>query len=616
MGEAVHHDALSAWRHLCALGGLELEGRDEGIDERILTRLDPRASSLEQALANADMASFVRAFFESLHPYVAMFRDILAFFQNAKATRGKSQWSLRVDDIEVSLEHFRDWLANWDFLSRSSVTLPAIDANAVWRLLGVMQSRKIIQEATTAPEKAPYVIPEDARQWAEAYTRGSYLPWPSSLGPQQCHPALATCAKIGQAVLQRLLDQQLSPPLLKALYNKQHQEAQCRGGRRDVDPSDAFDLWTIAQYETDFWLRSIVASLSVASRLPNREIVAIGDELDAITDPFPTRQFQVDVHIGDLESVLSLPIWEKRYDLYAVWIATEIIRALKGHDVEIHHDDGLIAFNFKEATVATVHSSPGPFKLICERQAPLTNPRGKGRIANVQPDHGLWTTVHEHEVCKMVIEVKHYKKSSKGKFIDVFEDYALALPDSVVYLVNHGPAGNALQEVSATIRNRCRAIGHLTPSNSLAREELATAVRQCVGEPISRWPDVTNPSSQSNALLIDVSGSMATTLRSESMRLLVRFLAEQEMPAKLVAADSKIVGTWDIGEAGFEELLLSGGGATHLDKSVKELLDYYESVFLITDQEGVATLRSSKLTPHVAQSAAPDGIVVRICQKQ
>lgn len=76
---------------------------------RILSRLDPRAHSIEQALAAVDMASFVRAFFEALHPYVAMFRDILDFFEHADATRGESQWTLQVEDIDISLEHFREW---------------------------------------------------------------------------------------------------------------------------------------------------------------------------------------------------------------------------------------------------------------------------------------------------------------------------------------------------------------------------------------------------------------------------------------------------------------------------------------------------------------------------
>jgi hypothetical protein len=616
MSESVHRDPLSAWRHLCASGGLELDGRDEGLDERILSRLDPRAHSIEQALAAADMASFVRAFFEALHPYVAMFRDILDFFEHADATRGESQWTLQVDDIDLSLEHFRQWLTAWDGLARTAVTVPAIDAKAVWQLWRVLQERQALKDELQKFQNKPLNIPNDARQWVSAYKQGTYLPLPKSLSPSQCPPALAKSASIALAVLQRLLDQGLTPTALKDLYDRHIRDVYAGGGHNIYDPSDGFDLWTIAQHETDLWLRSFVVALSAASRLPKSELTAIGKELDAITDPFPMRPVQVNVTVGDLESLLSLPVWEKRFDLYSAWIATEIIRALKGHEVEIHHDHGRIAFAFKETTLATIHSSPGPFKLISERRTPLANPRGEGRKGGVQPDHGLWTTKDGREVCKMVIEVKHYKNSSKAKFIDVFEDYARALPDGDIYLVNHGPVGAAVYEVSRTIRDRCKAIGHLTSSNSESRGELASAIRKCVGEPMPRWPAATQPLNSFKVLLIDVSGSMNETMRSAAMHSFVRLLAEKELPAKLVAADQKIVGTWDTGEAGFDELLRLDGGDTDLAQPVAELLNSNESVLVITDEEGAATIQGVEVTSHTAQAAAPPGIEVRVCRKR
>jgi hypothetical protein len=513
---------------LCAAGGLELDGRDEGLDERILSRLDARVHSLEQALAAADMASFVRAFFEALHPYVAMFRDILDFFEHADATRGESQWTLQVDDIDLSLEHFRKWLAKWDGLAKAAVTVPAIDEKAVWQLWSVLQERQAVRdELENSFQHKQLNISNDARQWVSSYEQGNYLPLPKSLSPSQCPPALAKSATIAFAVLQRLFDQGLTPALLKGLYDQHRRDVHTRGGHNIYDPSDGFDIWTIAQHETDFWLQSFVVVLSAASRLPESELTTIGKDLDAITDRFPMRAVQVDVAIGDLESLLSLPLWEKRFDLYSAWIATEIIRALKGHDVEIHHDQGRLAFAFKETTLATIRSSPDAFKLISERRIPLANPRGEGRKGGVQPDHGLWTTNDGSEVCKMVIEVKHYKNSSKAKFVAVFEDYARALPDGDIYLVNHGPVGAAVSDVSRTLRDRCKAIGHLTSSNSESRGELASAVRKCVGEPMPRWPAPTQPLNLSKALLIDVSGSMSATMRSRRNAFVCSFAGRE-----------------------------------------------------------------------------------------
>lgn len=608
MNEPVHHDPLSAWQHLCARGGLELGGRDEGLDERIRDRLNPQARSIEEALGGADMAAFVRAFFEGLHPYVAMFRDILDFFEHADATLGESQWTLQVDDIDLSLEHFRQWLAAWDGLARTAMRVPAIDAKAGWQLWKILDNRPPVHdELQSSFQNRPLNVADDVRRWVLAYNEGTYRPLPESLNPPLCPPALSKSASIAFTVLQRLLDLRLTPIALKKL---------CDHHRQSLNPSDGFDFWTIAQHESDYWLRSFVVALSASSRLPESTLTSIGKELDTITDRFPIRSMQVDVSVGDLESILSLPVWEKRFDLYSVWIATEIIRALTGHDIEIHHDHGRIAFAFKETTVATIHSSPAQFTLISERRIPLTNPRGEGRKGGVQPDHGLWATKDGKEVCKMVIEVKHYKNSSKATFVNVFEDYARALPAGTVCLVNHGPTGNAVYEVSRTIRGRCMAIGHLTSSNVESRRELAAAVRKCVGEPMPRWPAATQPLNAAKVFLFDVSGSMNTTIRSEAMHSFVRHLAGKELPAKLVAADHKIVGVWDSGEIGFEELLRLDGGNTDLSQPIAQLLNSYESILVITDKEGAATIQGVDVTSYSGPSTTPPGIEVRVCRKR
>lgn len=617
MSTTFHRDPQSAWQHLCAFGGLELDGRDEGLDERILSRLDSGAHSLEQALSATDMASFIRAFFEALHPYVAMYRDILDFFEHAGATLGESQWTLQVDDIDLNLEHFRKWLAIWDDVTKTAITVPAIDAKAMWQLWSVLQERQAVRDQIKSLfQNKPLSISSDARQWASAYNEGTFLPWPKSLCPSQGPPELAKSALIALTVLQRLLDQRLTPAALKERYYLHQHDICARGDHNNCDPSDGFDFWTIAQNETDHWLRSFVVALSAASQLPKSEMTALGKDLDAITDRFHIRPVQINMTVGTLESVLSLPVWKKRFDLYSVWIATEIIRALKRHDVEIHHDHGRIAFAFKETILATIHSSPGPFKIISERRIPLENPRGEGRKGGVQPDHGIWTMKDGREVCKMVIEVKHYKNSSQAKFVDVFEDYARALPDGNIYLVNHGPVGAAVNRLSRTIRNRCNAIGHLTSSNRESREELESAVRQCVGEPMPLCPATTQSLTPSKVLLVDVSGSMNTTMRSAAMHSFIRLLAEKELPTKLVAADQKIIGVWDTDEAGFEKLLLSGGGLTELSQPITDLLKRHEAVLLITDEDGAATIRGFDVTWHEAQDVAPRGIEVRLCRKR
>jgi len=608
MNGPIHRDPVSAWRHLCDLGGIELDGRDEGLDQRIQNNLNPGAASFEDALSSATTDSFARAFFASLHPYVEMFRDILDFFEHADATKGESQWTIQVDQVDLDLEHFRHWLASWDSLAKTDVSVPAIDSKAVWNLLRTLQDRKPVgKEIQLSFRNDILDVADDVRAWVTAYDSDEYRALPQSLLPPNCPPQLSATASIAFAAIQRLLDLGLRPSTRKQLYDD-HRVA--------GDPSDGLEFWTIAQNETDYWLRTFVVALSAAATsLDKSELDSLGSDLDEITGKFPLRPFQVDVSIGDLDSVLSLPIWKKRYDLYSVWIATEALRALIGHDIEIHHDNGRIAFAFKETLVAAIHSSSGPFRLISERRIPLENPQGKGRKEGVQPDHGLWTVELGEEVCKMAIEVKHYKSSSKAKFVDVFEDYARAVPDGDVYLVNHGPAGNAVYEVSRSVRDRCNAIGHLTSSNQEARREFGTAVRNCVGEPIVRCPTASQTSSGSAALLFDVSGSMTTRLQSDAMAAFAKSLAESELPSRLVAADTSIIGEWDTSESGLAELLRTRGGSTNLSDPVSELLNTYESVIVVTDSGGVSCLRELNVKGHESNDSAPSGINVCVCTR-
>ena len=606
MSELAHRDPLTAWNHLCAHGGIELGGRDEGLDVRIHKLLDPGAPSLQRALENASMHAFGRAFFESIHPYVAMFSDILSFFEHADATEGQEQWTLQLDDVPLSLEHFRRWLTRWRQAARVTLDVPAVDRSGVWRLWAVLRDRAVVEEEVRkASAHRALDLPSDVRLWADAYDRGEYLPLPESLMPGRCPAELHACALIAYTALQRLMDARMTRERLMELYPRRP---------REIDPQDALDFWNITQNETDFWLRTFVVALSAAAtHLSPAELTVLGGNLDAVTGAFPVRPVFADVSLPDVESILSLPIWSKRYELYSVWIATEVVRALEGHDVQIHHDNGRIAFPFRETLVATIHSSPGPFTLVSERRTTLEDPQGEGRSGGVQPDHGLWTVVDGDEVCRMAVEVKHYKRSAKRKFVDLFEDYARALPKAEVYLVNHGPNGTALDDVSPGVRNRCHGIEYLTSDRRGAREEFAMAVRACVGEPIPARPAAGTGTDGKTVLALDVSWSMRRLIGTPEMEAFVRRLASSCRADTLVAVDSAVRGSWAVTEAGFSQLRRQSGMSTDLHQAIRALCTEADRVVVVTDDDGISTLGEMATSVHPEEGFAPLGVKVRIC---
>lgn len=599
MDDIVHENPKTAWTYLCDHGGVELKGRDAGLDYYIHQRINPGAASLDEALDGAVMEDFTRAFFEAIHPYVEIFKDILRFFENAKATLGQDRWILRVDDLSLDLEHFRLWLTKWEEVDITAIQVPAIDEKGIWSLFNVLRSR---DEVCKVFQKDSLDLPADVCAWVDAYSQNRYLPLPESLLAPKCPNELLVIGSIIQAALHRILSLDHTPSSLKDLY---------LSPQNIKDKADALNIWTIAQSETDGWIKSFIISLSASStHMSTSDLQTLGKDLAAITSRYPTKPFDANVSVSDLESLLSLPIWKKRYELYSVWIATEIVRSLEGHNIELHHDEGCIAFPFRETLIATIHSSPGPFTLVSERRSPLDNPRGKGRKAGVQPDHTLWTRSNGVEVCRMVVEVKHYKNSAKTKFVDVFEDYARALPDGEMYLVNYGPTGNAVHEVSEHLKNRCHAIEHLTPMNVQKREEFAIAIQRCVGKPIISWPAESVIGESNSALVFDVSGSMMSMLRSESMYAFVRQLATDVLPLKIVAVDTDIIGSWEANEAGYTELLKIYGGNTGLGEPIKKLLENHSLIVVVTDSDGLASINGLKSYTHEAQQLAPYGIEV------
>lgn len=604
MKPPIHEDAISAWHYLCEMGGLELDGRDEGLEGRIRDHLNPKAESLEEALSTTSLEAFIEAFFYSLHPYVEMFRNILDFFENGQATEGEIQWILRVGDVDLDLEHFRKWLNNWDAMANSEINVPAIDKKAVWQLWERFRERQsIYNEIRKSFGNEVLNVKEDVRAWVVAYNNDNYLPLPASLLPPKCPSELEACAAIAHAALKLLTNLELTPSSLKALYDN----------RIAQDPSDGLDFRNISQNETDYWLKTFVVAISAATSLPNAELQKLGEELGSITSRFHTRPLEVNVTINDLDSLLSLPLWKKRYDLFAVWVSTEIIRALNDHNVEIHHDNGRIAFSFRETHIATVHSSLDSFRLISERRIPLENPRGEGRKAGAQPDYGLWALKNGKEICGMAVEVKHYKRSNKSKFVAMFEDYARAVAEGKVYLVNHGPISESVYDLSWSIRDRCFAIGKLTTSNWEAREQLASAVQKCVGEPVKNWPKLSETATSDKVLLLDVSGSMRLIMRSEEMSSFIRDLTATELPKKLAAADIKVVGEWEPSERGFSKLLYIDGGSTDLLPPVTELLSRYNEVILVTDSDGLSGLKNIAVSEHKFNKMAPPSIKVCVC---
>lgn len=589
----VHRDSTSAWRALCEAGGLEVDGRDEDLGAQLKIQLDPNAPDLDVAIAAATTDVFLQALFRTVQPFVTMFGEVLAFFKQAGARAGQSQLRISVADEHVDFQHFEDFLAHWNRI-RTEIEVPALDQKHAF-ILNTVRNELGLAHRWKA-QAGPFSLTggADIDAWLADEAAGRYPPFPESLQPDRLPPGLSDIARVLSAAVSIIRDHGWTRGEMQRTHRTRSYQS--------VE-DDALHPWTISQSETDFWLRSHVVHLAELMRAPEEERAAVSDRLVRVLAPFPRRRLSADVDIETLERLLSFPIWKKRHEFYGVWIATRIVAALEDHDVAFETNNDELKFAFRETTIARIASARPRLVLVTERKTPLANPVSPRRSSNVQPDFGLWTDGPSPE-CRLIIEVKHYKKRSRRNFRDALIDYAAAHPRAKVLLVNYGPVGVPFNDLPWALRDRCLMLGPMTPETVETLSTFQECIRDRVGAPAR--PSSTNK----ERVALDISGSMSSIFSSADFDdLLATWMAENRIIA-LIDREVRHYIKADDFTAWLSNHALGGG--TALAAPVGELFVHDESVLVVTDAEGLASLES--LNPTIIPTDEISGTALKLAR--
>lgn len=477
MANRVHRDSISLWRALRETAGLEVEYRDADLVHRLKDALDPTAESLDAALASSSTDEFIQAFFQVIHPFVGIFRGILNFFCRANERIGKSQLRVSIEGEHIGLERFEEFLSRWNTVTVPT-DVPAVDNDGVWALCRAVS---LVSEENLAGRGS---LPEplqsgysDIDEWFNRFDNGEYLPLPESIRQSRMGPGINDAIRIVQIVLS----------IIRKNW-KNRDELHSRVHSEIIEPTHAtaFTLPSIWQNETDHWLETNMRYLSRLLRMSSTYQNQVDTALQASFSEL--RRLRVDIQdcVRQLERLLSLPVWQKRHELYGVWVAAELVNALEsdGHAVSIQHDDGELEFAFREARIAEIMTTEPMVSIVTEHRTELAHPIGIGRVHGVQPDFGLWRG--DFVKCELVVEVKHYRKRSRRNFRDVLIDYGRAHPLASIVLVNYGPTGTPFDDLPSDVNSRSRMIGNLTPDNESSRQEFRKIIRSAIGKPDTR----------------------------------------------------------------------------------------------------------------------------------
>lgn len=554
----VHRTASEAWSYFRDKCGLEPEGRDADLIAHLWAKLDPNAPGLDAAVARVSNTTLVRAIFECVAPFVSMSRDILAFFRRAEARRGPGQWALTIEDVPLELLDFVEFIKAseraWGVVDVPYLTWR--DAWELWRILG---------EAPTS------YVARDVTGWLSTFkTEKTYAPWPASFDRDVLPLELHDVALVLQTSLTIIRDL------------KETREQLIRRRTSITGPEPIYDAPILAMIETDYWLAGCIERLGQAARLATPEMNQLGDKLADFFGRLPRILLPRDTALDTLEQILSLPVWQKRHEAYAVWIATQVVQCFPPKRIEVHHDNGAVVFAFKKTKVATAEIPGGKVILYAERKQPLNRPLGAGRRRNVQPDFGLWTEHGVQSRCLLVVEVKHYAQVATRKFTEVLIDYARAHAEAEVVLVNYGPTADMLDQLDERenpVAPRCHHIGQLTPLNRVACDRFAAFVQSVIKE----------TEKQAGHLLVDISSSMKGFLLGEEFRSWLHGDENKNIGA-VTLADHRRVWEGPLDDTCTQIAAHNDWSVEHLEPVVRQLLMERSEIRLVTDITGLEPL--------------------------
>lgn len=419
--------ASALWGEIVRQGMLDLDPRtsrgayDRGFEQAVCMALfgdelkegDTLAIRLELSLTRPER--LLNAVMAAAEPFSHMLRDIMAMLVEAKAPTAAQDIDIEFNfdeadpALRATFEEFRVVAERWEAVAIRSREL---SADWAWQLAGGVLGYEM---ATVAGSPL-----------ASWFTSESFDPPPMlpSSGQLEFDEAAAEVRDVVSAFLRycrskypdrRAIPSPIPDHLLRAAHDYWHHTVMGR-------------------------LVNIATEIASLPALEAREAAltwaaAIRKQLDLL----PVKIGMQQQRIEELLDLLRLPLWGKRAEMYAVWVAARLTKALAGH-VEFYAPDGYLHFGFRETRIARIQFQGHELEYWTELRTPFTPLGESKRKKGVQPDHRIIRAggpdVPDTVLC---LECKHYAASSVSNFAGAANDYAAACPDALVQLVNHGP---------------------------------------------------------------------------------------------------------------------------------------------------------------------------------
>lgn len=503
MTGVIAQDAYTLWQELCRSGlSVKTKSGRDGYDTALVAEIrdglfpgsiHPLKRELKDTGATTE--AFLEVFFRAVQPFSMMLADILAMFEEASAKRSDNnlkitfQFDKASPALAMALDAFREvtesvrritwpvkrrqWNSNHFYLLGRSVDLCMSEFH--------LKRPSFFQDS-------PSAAGTPAENWCRRHAQKAWLRFPgfSRVSDAELAAAIDQCESLVHAIVEACME--VGPS-----YDDLVPSFSCEREIRDGDVGEFYDPpieSVFRRVSHNYWANSFVAEMEVIIAhvmglpAPERDEAVrwVAGTLAKAFDEVPVIPGVEETLERSFLDLLNLPIWQRRHEVYAVWVGSRIMRALPDHCREWHPDGDTLRFPFSGAHLATLESALGEVQFWTEMRTSLNGATGVFGRKAIQPDFRLVSApVHRSDATALVVECKQYKRGVSSWFAGALDDYALGCPKASVVLVNYGdiPEGT-LERVDDSRRDRCHVIAKMRPDYPEALARFDDIVRAAI----------------------------------------------------------------------------------------------------------------------------------------
>jgi len=482
--------AADVYRHLVDEGLMlrkDGSGRDDALWTELITRLNFPISTtnIPQALedSNTSVEDFIRAFFTCFEPFAVMMADICLVMQKLDAQ--KSYRSLSVsytfsgedDVVDFSLSHFRDFWRSYQKLYQRAVF-------RFWNEYDIDRFREDLERHSLA-----YSINSATTSENEHWMPSDNFPseWNSD-------KEVMSIAKTLQALWNSLVEVSSYSSEVDAISSvlvDTHSQKEWRND--EFEEEDTLGRFFINQevtarpLNTDDvnHLKEIICLASgnlcqIAILRQNEDSPKFGDEYEynkpnslvGIIKHYydlPTEERIIESLSEEIHTILNLPVWKHRWQLYQVWVGLYALDRLQntGLSLNVYIENSKIElYEQHPAQIADIAGCRVPVSYWAELQTAVTGPDEK--INSIRPDYKLAKSSVTNPInTLLLIEAKQRRFMSIPNMEKLYNRYKQGCPDGTLIFVNY----DAFPDIEKTDSNTLF-ISQFRPGNNAAKRQV------------------------------------------------------------------------------------------------------------------------------------------------